>query len=73
MKNIPYVPSVGWEKWLYSRIVVQYPCPRCGAQPGFYCETPTGRKAWPPHVVRGLELTQEDIDACRVAPGVYII
>jgi hypothetical protein len=29
-------------------------CPKCKAQPQSHCRTIRGRKAWPPHVERGV-------------------
>lgn len=42
-------PLTGWS---FSDAVRQRKCPKCGSDPGYYCQTPTGRKAWPPHVER---------------------
>lgn len=45
----PGSPSTGWA---FTDAVIQRDCPRCGCHAGFYCETPSGRKAWPPHPER---------------------
>lgn len=39
-------PLTGWAS---SDAVRQSKCPRCGSDPGYHCDTPSGRKAWPPH------------------------
>lgn len=38
--------------WLYSDAVRQNKCSKCGSEPGFHCETPKNKKAWPPHSQR---------------------
>ena len=44
-------PEVGSKPtgWAFSDAVIQRGCSRCGSSPGFHCESPRGRKVWPPH------------------------
>jgi hypothetical protein len=39
--------------WPYTDTVTTTACPRCGVPAGEQCQTPKGRKAWPPHGERG--------------------
>jgi hypothetical protein len=39
----------------FNDAVIQVACAKCGVHAGFYCETPKGKKVWPPHTKR-LEL-----------------
>lgn len=38
--------------WAFTDAVRQSKCPKCGSDPGYHCETPGGRKVWPPHNLR---------------------
>lgn len=44
-------PATGW---VYSDAVRKSKCPKCGSDHGYHCETPKGRKVWPPHAERVL-------------------
>jgi hypothetical protein len=38
--------------WAFSDTVIQSGCPRCGSDAGYHCQSPSGRKQWPPHNAR---------------------
>lgn len=38
--------------WAFSDAVRRHTCPTCGSEPGYECETKSGRKKWPPHQER---------------------
>lgn len=38
--------------WIYTDCVALKACPKCASSAGFYCESPKGRKVWPPHSAR---------------------
>jgi len=47
------VPGVVFPtKFIYTNAVHYTDCPKCGAVAEFYCVTPAGRHADPPHVER---------------------
>jgi hypothetical protein len=35
--------------FLHSDAVTHGSCPRCGSDPGFHCQSASGRRVWPPH------------------------
>jgi len=35
--------------WAFSDAVGRRACPKCGCDAGFHCESPAGRRVWPPH------------------------
>lgn len=41
-------------KAYYSNLCSHGTCSKCGSEPGYYCQTPKGRKVWPPHTERTL-------------------
>ncbi len=45
--------------WAFTDAVRQNSCSKCGSNPGYHCQTPGGRKAWPPHNQR-FPLTTEE-------------
>lgn len=45
--------------WILSDAVRQSTCPKCESDPGYHCQTPSGRKAWPPHAQRTDALISE--------------
>ena len=51
--------------WAYSDTVRQHKCPKCGSDPGYECQSPKGRKVWPPHGERVQQLTKEQWKACE--------
>lgn len=40
-----------WTKWMFTDASA-VDCPHCGAPKYFFCITPKGRRAWPPHPKR---------------------
>jgi len=38
--------------WMFTATTAKVKCPKCGSDPGFYCETPKGRQASEPHTAR---------------------
>lgn len=47
MGNVPTPESR--TGFIFSDAVVRVGCPKCGSDAGYHCQTPRGRKAWPPH------------------------
>lgn len=45
--------------WWFTDAVRQVSCPRCGAEAGFPCRQPKGRKQWPPHTERTIAIARE--------------
>lgn len=44
--------------WQFSDAVSHADCPKCGSAKGYHCESPKGRKCWPPHTKRLEELNK---------------
>lgn len=38
--------------WAFTDAVMMHKCEKCGSEPGYHCESPSGRKVWPPHSAR---------------------
>lgn len=38
--------------WIFTDAVALAACPKCGSSKGYHCESPKGRKVWPPHSAR---------------------
>lgn len=53
-------PSTGWA---WTDAYRQRKCPRCGSDPGFHCETPGGRRCWPPHRERVVIGPEHEVQA----------
>lgn len=53
-------PFTGWQ---LSDAVIHATCPKCSCDAGYHCERPNGRKAWPPHVERLIELNKTGYSA----------
>lgn len=49
----------------WQRVILQYPCPTCGAAPGKWCVTYTGRDKPEPHAERSAEASDH---GWRLAP-----
>jgi hypothetical protein len=45
--------------WGFTDAKNNMTCPKCDAQPGSDCQTPSGRRAWPPHIERTQALIDE--------------
>lgn len=54
---------------LYTQCVRLVTCPKCKAKPGDKCVMPSGRKTWPPHNQRIVELLNTNpaaVEACVI-------
>lgn len=66
VKERPYINSRGETPppgskstgWVHADAVIQVGCSRCGSTSGFHCKTPSGKKAWPPHTERIIEMNK---------------
>jgi len=47
MNKYPY--KAGQNTSIYEKFIFDKKCIKCGCSKGFYCETPKGRRVWPPH------------------------
>jgi protein-disulfide isomerase len=51
--------------WIFTDAVRQVSCPKCGSGAGYICETPKGRKAWPPHNDRVSTLSVQNLTVTK--------
>lgn len=58
--------------WAYTDAIRQYKCPKCGSDPGYYCESKSGRKASVPHQERVGLLTTVQWDNCSVSSSLSV-
>jgi hypothetical protein len=67
-------PAVGSKPtgWAFSDAVIQRSCPRCGSSAGFHCESPSGRKAWPPHDDRVVVGPEHSAAASIIRPSEWL-
>jgi hypothetical protein len=46
-------------RWMFTDAKNMVACPKCGQPAGEDCRTPKGRKTWPPHKERTVELLKK--------------
>lgn len=51
-------------EWAFTIATNEYVCPRCGAEKGQHCRTPSGRRTNHPHGERVHQLTEADVKRC---------
>jgi hypothetical protein len=51
----PVSPTIQVGGWRFTNATLLVACPRCGSEAGFYCQYPSGRRAFVPHTERMVE------------------
>lgn len=69
MKYQKYGKPDYWEYFSFSSAIVNHVCPICGSPKEHYCAAQDGRKIWPPHMARCLELTDEQRTPTKILCG----
>lgn len=51
--------------WAFNIATTEYSCPKCGANKGVNCKTPSNHKCNKPHRERVEQLNETDLNKCR--------